>query len=171
MDISKINIPELQSIISTLDSNINWNDYIKQIIKSIKIYTSNSTKKSFTQEQKLNYFKLPIEQLVEELKLHYPKLFRKYPHIIKILQTFTYGEDKRILLDEQYRISRSTDRKMILCLFDKYKSQRNNLDLVEAIFAPNYSSLSDAMTTDYPMGKMKNLENFLKQKEEIFFRN
>ena len=110
-------------------------------------------------------------KLVEELKIYYPKLFRKYPHILVILKTFTYGEDKRILLDEHYRISRSTDRKMILCLFDKYKSQRNNLDLIEAIFAPDYSSLSDAMTTDYPMGKMKNLENFLKQKEEIFFRN
>lgn len=169
MDITKINIPQLQNIISTLDSNINWNDFLIQIIKSIKFYVPNSTNRSFHERQKTNYFKFPIEQLIEELKIYYPKLFRKYPHIIKILQTFTYGENKRILLDEHYRISRSTDRKMILCLFDKYKNQSNNLDLIEAIFSPGYSNLSDAMTTDYPKGKIKKLEDFLKHKEEIFF--
>ncbi len=159
-------ILELQKLIDNYDVDLNvfFPEFIMYVKRNI-----NLPKQIPPTANKLNdFYKLQKQELAILLKKNYPKLFKKYPHCLEIMQEYRFGENKRILLDNNYKITISTDRKMILCLFDKYKQKSHNLDLINAFFEANYYNLSDEMTNNYPKRKMEHLEKFLDSKEKLF---
>lgn len=130
------------------------------ITKKLSLYTPQET--NINEE---DYKVKTKEELVALFKKEYPKVMETYPDFFYILQNCPYGPDKRILIDKNYKISKSTDRKMILCLITDIEKRSNKLHLIEALFEPNYSSLSDAMTQDRPEGKISKLRNFLDKEQ------
>ena len=116
--------------------------------------------------RKVIYSDLTKEELVKEFKKEYPKIFEKYPTFLEILQKHPYGNKKDVLLDENFKIKISTNRKMILCFIDKNKTKSHKLDLIQALFEPDYLNLSNEMTSAYPTNKIKKLERFLENESK-----
>lgn len=146
-------------------------EYLYEKITEISII--NNEPESFTESneklldsRKVIYSDLTKEKLVKEFKKEYPKIFEKYPTFLEILQKHPYGNKKDVLLDENFKIKISTNRKMILCFIDKNKTKSHKLDLIQALFEPDYSNLSNEMTSAYPTNKIKKLERFLENESK-----
>ena len=146
-------------------------EYLYEKITEISII--NNEPESFTESneklldsRKVIYSDLTKEELVKEFKKEYPKIFEKYPTFLEILQKHPYGNKKDVLLDENFKIKISTNRKMILCFIDKNKTKSHKLDLIQALFEPDYSNLSNEMTSAYPTNKIKKLERFLENESK-----
>ena len=149
-------------------------EYLYEKITEITII--NNEQESFAENneklldsKKVIYSDLTKEELVKEFKKEYPKIFEKYPTFLEILQKHPYGNKKDVLLDENFKIKISTNRKMILCFIDKNKTKSHKLDLIQALFKPDYSNLSNEMTSEYPKNKIKEFEKFLEQESKKIF--
>lgn len=157
------NISDL-SCLNTLNeiyTEINKEYIPNTITEKLSLYTSQENN---TTED--DYKTKPKGELVILFKKEYPKVMNSYPGFFYILQNCPYGSDKRILIDKNYKISKSTDRKMILCLITEIEQRSNNLHLIEALFEPNYSNLSDAMTQEHPKKKISDLMKFLDKEQK-----
>lgn len=145
-------------------------DQLYTIRKEIIDYTRENdiNNKKKTNERKVEkYSHMTKEELVKEFKKAYQELFQQYPHFLEILQKCKFNN--RILMNQDYKIIKDKDRKMILCLIDKSSTKSNELELIENLFETGYSNLSDEMTSNHPDGKIKKLEDFLEKKEKLQF--
>lgn len=66
-----------------------------------------------TQSEK-DYAPLSEIDLADKFREEYTRLFKTYPNFLEELMYCSFGTDKRKLIDENYKIQKTTDRKMII---------------------------------------------------------